>query len=186
MNDSTSRIDVLPIVVQYVSTFKKYRSSGYDRPSLSLFLILPLTIGILLPAAHVIVDKDLSALLLGLYSVFAGLFFGTQIFIFDVISRVVELSLTLQASRLRVKKLEALSYNVSFEILICFSGLITLFLLSLIKQKTIVLILSGLSFYFLSLFILSLLSSVKGLHVLLSEEISIQNDAIERKFIKSP
>lgn len=184
MSNLTSKVNVLPIVTQYASTFRKYRSSEYDQSSIFLFLLLPLVVGILLPLTGTVVDKDLSGLLLGLYSVFAGLLFGTQIFIFEIISRVVELNITVQASRLRIKKLENVSYTVSFEILVCFLGLMALFLLNFAQQRVVVLVLSGVSFYLLSIFLLSLLASLKGLNILLTEEIKIQSDAIEKKFSK--
>lgn len=185
MSKLTSRINIFPIVTQYLSTFRAYKSQKYDQSSVLLFFLLPLSVGIYLPVAGITIDDSFSSLLLGLYSVFAGLLFGTQIFIFDIVSKVVELKLTVQASKLRISKFEYLSSVVSFEIFVCFIGLIALFMLKLFHQKMAELIISGISFYLLTLFLLSLLSAVKGVNVLLLEEIEIQRDAVDKKFSNS-
>lgn len=183
MNNLFSKVNVAPILKSYASTFKVYQGKGYSKGSLFLFFVLPLLAGILLPVLGITVNSNMSGLLLGLYSIFAGLFFSFQIFIFEIISKIADLNLTLRSSRLRISKFEYIAYSISFSILICFAGFFVILLIGAFSfNKLAELILSGLSFYFLTLFILSLLMTLKGIHVLLSEEIVIQKKAIEEKF----
>jgi hypothetical protein len=183
MSNPFAKVNIIPIIRSYISTFKLYQDNTYSKGSLLLFFLFPLFAGILLPVLGITVNSNLSTLLLGLYSIFAGLFFSFQIFIFEIISRIIELNLTLQSSRLRINKFEYIAYSISFSILICFAGFLVLLLLGIFGfNKSTELILSGVSFYLLTLFILSLLMALKGIHILLSEEISIQRMAVEEKF----
>jgi len=183
MSNLFAKVNILPIIKSYFSNFKLYPGNRYSKSSLFLFFIFPLFPAALLPYFGIVVNSNLSGLLLGLYSIFAGLFFSFQIFVFEIISRVVELNLTLQSSRLRIDKFEYIANSISFSILTCFFGFFFLLVLGIFSfNKIAELALSGISFYFLSLFILSLLMALKGIHILLFEEITIQKQAIEEKF----
>lgn len=183
MNNIFAKVNITPILRSYISTFKIYQGNKYSKESLFLFFVFPLLVGVLLPALGITINSNLSALLLGLYSIFAGLFFSFQIFIFEIISKVADLNLTLKSSRLRINKFEYIAYSISFSILICFAGFLLVLLIGVFGfNKTAELILSGFSFYFLTLFILSLLMTLKGIHILLSEEVGIQRKAVEEKF----
>jgi hypothetical protein len=184
MSGLFTKVDVTPIFRGYISTFKAYRSNSYSWGDVLFFLVVPFLIACLFVFLKVTVTQELSHLLLGLYSIFAGLFFGLQLFIFEIISKIVELNLTLKSSKLRIKKFEYIAKNISFEILICVLGLLILFLTELFTVKPLNIFFSGLSFYLLTVFVLGLLVIVKGIHILLEEEIAIQNQAVEDKFSK--
>ena len=183
MRNTLAKINITPIIRGYVLNFKNYRASSYSLGSLTFFFLLPFCIGVSLPFIGVMITETLSGLLIGLYSIFAGLFFSFQIFVFDILSKIVDLNITLQASKLRVNKFEYISRNISFCILLCFIGFLALLVIEAFRFSALVTaVMSGLSFYILTLFILSLLTALKGVHVLITEEISIQKNAIEAKF----
>jgi len=183
MNNVFAKVNITPILRSYISTFKIYQGNSYSKGSLILFFVFPLLVGVSLSVFGITVSSDLSGLLLGMYSIFAGLFFSFQIFIFEIVSKVADLNLTLKSSRLRISKFEYIAYSISFSILICFIGFLLVLLISIFGFSRLAeLILSGASFYFLTLFVLSLLMTLKGIHILLSEEIGIQKKAVEEKF----
>lgn len=186
VNNALSKINIIPIVKSYLLNFKIYQSNKYSKGSLIIFFFLPLLVAVLLPVFGITVNNDLSTLLLALYSIFAGLFFSFQIFIFEILSKIVELNLNLQSSRLRINKFEYIASSISFAILVCFMGIFVLLPLAILGFNSWAkLILSGVSFYFLTLFVLSLLMSLRGIHILLTEEIIIQRSAVEEKFNKN-
>ena len=84
-----SKFNIYPIIKSYFRSFKKYRQNSYAKASLLLLILLPAIVASAFIFFGKVITKDMSGLLVGLYSIFAGLFFSLQIFIFDSISKIV-------------------------------------------------------------------------------------------------
>lgn len=181
--NALAKINVVPVVRDYILTFKQYRGNSYPKGGLFLFFCVPMILGIAMPFLGIVVTDSLSTLLIALYSIFAALFFSFEVFVFEIISKIVDLKLTLKSSDLRLSKFEYISRTIFFSILICLVGSLFLLLIEVFEDNPIaVSVLSGVSFYLFALFILNLLMALKGVHVLLTEEIEIQREAIKKKF----
>ena len=109
------KLDFSPIFIDGVGAL---RNSSSARPSSDVFLffMLPLLVSLLLVHQKIYLNSDFKGLLINAYAIFAGLLFGLQVFIFDIVSRVRELKITAQAAKLKISKIKYLSRSVSFEI----------------------------------------------------------------------
>ncbi|PSN17618.1 hypothetical protein C7271_16795 [filamentous cyanobacterium CCP5] len=166
------RISLLKIIKDHLATFKRYKSNRYLFSDIIIIFLFPIVISLLCTYGFgIAITTESASLLISIYSIFAGLLFGLQIFMFDVISRAATQDIPVKWKRTRIDKIEYVALNVSFEISVCLLGvfgLVILEFLGLSASKIAIL----LDIYLFSTFVLVLLSIIKGIHVLMTDAIS--------------
>ena len=185
MSNPLAKINVFRIVKDHISTLKDYGKSKVSTFDLLIFFLCPMFVSVALVLFDVRLTTELASLLITVFSIFAGLLFNLQILMFDVIGKVSNteaLPETLNNWRSlnrRMLILESVSFNISFEVLLCLSGVVLLAVSTLFKNLTIQTIVSAAAFYIVILFSLTLAMVLRRVHGLLSDEIKIQKEIIK-------
>ena len=181
MSRLIKKLDLSQILFDEVTSIKNSSSARTASLDTFLFFLIPLVISSILIWRSIYINEGFKGLLINAYSIFAGLLFGLQVFIFDIVSRVRELQVTAQAAKQKIAKIKYLSNNVSFEILVSLFGALILLASSMFPagQEITNAIFSFASFYLFILFLLLLILILKAVHILLLEEIKYQEKRIE-------
>lgn len=187
MSNSFSKINVFKILQDHISTLKDYGQDSISKFDIFLFFILPLIISLLLICFRVYLNDDLTSLLITSFSIFAGLLFNLQILMFDIVCKLSNMDnlpkhlVTQRSFQRRITLLEYVAYNISFEILLCLSGVLFLAFSSLHDELLFQAIFSLAVFYIVFLFSLTLAMILRRVHGLIRDEIQIQKDIFSHK-----
>lgn len=174
-----SKIDISGIFVNHLDTLKNYGSSSYSVADILVFFILPGIFSIAIVYGGLRLNPSLISILINVFAIFASLLFGLLILIYSVAPKTVKDSNTLAENTLALNRLEAIAFNVSFEVLLSILTVLLL-LISVAFDKGVPNIVSSLAvIYLVALFTLTLFMILKRVHKLLDEEIQHQ-----RKLLK--
>lgn len=174
-----SKVDISGIFINHLGTLKNYGSSSYSAADILVFFILPGIFSIAIVYGGLRLNQNLISILINVFAIFASFLFGLLILIYDVVSKTVKDSNTLAENRLALNRLEAIAFNVSFEVLLSILTVLLL-LISVAFDKGVLSIISSLVvIYLVAVFTLTLFMILKRVHKLLDEEIQHQ-----RKLLK--
>lgn len=185
MSDAFSKINILKIVTDHVSTLKDFGRSKISKSDVFIFFILPFFLSALLVYLKINLNSELANLLITVFSIFAGLLFNLQILMFDIVGKVSDVKdlpsslVSRQSLSRRISILESVSLNISFEILLCILGVLVLAISTLSKSLAFQILFSLVVFYIVILFALTLAMVLKRVHALLTDEIEIQKRKIK-------
>lgn len=187
MNRLFSKINVSVIVSDHFQTLKDFGHSSISIFDIFIFFVLPILLSVLLVLSGFRLTTELVGLLITAFSIFAGLLFNLLILMFDIIGKVSSLDhlpdelQTKQAFTRKITILQNVSYNISFEILICLSGVILLALTGLPHNEVFGTITSLLVFFVVIIFSLTLAMILRRVHGLIVDEIDTQGKAFNKK-----
>lgn len=185
MGDAFSKINILKIVIDHISTLKDFGRSKISRFDIFIFFIFPFLLSAFLIYFKVNLNNELANLLITVFSIFAGLLFNLQILMFDIVGKVSDVEtlpdslVSKQSLNRRISILESVSLNISFEILLCILGVLVLATSTLSQKSAFQVLFSLIVFYIVILFALTLAMVLKRVHALLTDEIEIQKRKIK-------
>ncbi|MDZ8056571.1 MAG: hypothetical protein RMX63_34670 [Aulosira sp. ZfuCHP01] len=174
-----SKIDILEIVTNHLSTLRRYGSSKNSISDLLLFCFLPLFVGICLVLFKVVLNKDLIGILINVFAIFAGFLFNLLVLVYDAASKAVNPNNSLQANNLKLELLEQIYFNISFEILLSLFIVILLSISIMFNSGLANSIFSAFVFFLIFSFTLTFLMVLKRVNKLLSQEIEQQKKSIQ-------
>ena len=158
------KINVVGIFHKHFDTFRSYKTGKIHLPDIMLFLILPSLISLLLIVFHHLLTKELANIMATSFSVFAGLLLNLLLLLFDLVDKEEN-----KKNARITALLKELYSNISFCILI--SVIIVFSLFSLFLDITFLWYIRALSFfvyYFLFMFMLTLMMVIKRIDKMLS------------------
>ena len=165
------KVNVSSIVVDHIKTWKDYSSKKYHFIDFLLFLGLPLAITGIVVYFYGSVQPTLITILATSLSIFAALLFNLLLLVYDAMGKSQQLNG--RSDKLRGCFLRELSSNISFAILVAIGAIVCVLALVLVKSNAVAEnVISGIIYYFVSLFLLTLLMLLKRVHVLLKHEAS--------------
>lgn len=185
MSNPLAKLNIFRILKDHISTLKDYGKNKLSFFDLLTFFLLPAIVSSLLVNFDIRLSTEFSTLLITAFSIFAGLLFNLLVLVFDVIGKVsstekLPVSLSSQQSLdRRISILESVSFNISFEILLCLFGVLLLSISTLFQNNFVQVVSSILSFYVVILFALTLAMILRRVHGLLNDEIRIQREIIK-------
>ncbi|WP_088242294.1 hypothetical protein [Calothrix rhizosoleniae] len=174
-----SKINVIEIVANHLSTLKEYRTNKKSISDLVLFFVFPFLVSLLLVHFRVVLNKELVGVLINVFAIFAGLLFNLLVLVYDAASKASSTKGSPQAYKLKLDILEQIYFNISFEILLSLLVVLLLAASITLKNSLINNIFSALVFYLIVLFTLTFLMILKRVNVLLSREIEHQKNTIQ-------
>lgn len=187
MSNPLVKINVLPIFKDHFYTLRNYGKEKVSKLDSFLFFFFPLLISAVLYYFNIHLTNSFANILITVFSIFAGLLFNLQILMFDAIGKVSsaemlpEIFASQQSLNVRISLLETISLNVSFEILLCLSGVLILAASTLFKNMVAQAIFSVISFYIIIVFSVTLAMVLKRVHALLKNEIAIQKGILKNR-----
>lgn len=158
-----NKINVIEIVDKHLSTLKNNRTNKIHIPDVILFVLMPLFLSFMLIYFRNLLDKDIANILVTSFSIFAGLLLNLLLLVFDLVDKEGNKNDNIKDA------LEELYFNISFCILI--SILLIFLLLASFINVSFTGYLDSLSFlvyYFLFVFIFTLLMVLKRIYRMLS------------------
>ncbi len=163
-----SKINVSSIVKDHISTLKDYKTKKYLILDFILFFGVPLIIAVLVFIYLGKISDTAVIVLTTSLSIFAALLFNLLLLVYDSIRKEEKQSTT---DKPRALLLRQLFNNISFGILVSVLA-ITLLIIYAQNLSFCILwqIISFLSYYLITLFILTLLMILKRAHILISGE----------------
>lgn len=176
-----SKINLSEIFLSHLDTLKNYRQSTYSRADIIIFFIFPLLLSSVIVFANFRLSKELIGVLINVFAIFAGLLFNLLVLIYEVISKAVKQENTAQENSLSLDKLEEISSNVSFEIVLSIFNVLLLTVATPFIEGLPNIVFSLVIFYLVTLFTLTLFMVLKRVHKLLSEEIKHQKKILASK-----
>ncbi|MEM2857270.1 MAG: hypothetical protein QW416_09235 [Candidatus Nitrosocaldaceae archaeon] len=171
------KINPLIIIKDHLNTLKDYKPSiyGYEKYNIYdilLFFIAPalITIPILLYSDIILVRNNLDILLI-VFSIFTPLMFNILILLYNTLQK----NYTANTSKLKIRLMKEIYYNVSYSIFISIVIIILLLVSSLfnntaINNNILIQIIYGSASYFIINFFLTLFMVLKRIYSLLRKE----------------
>lgn len=170
------------IVKDHFATLVVDNENKISKGDVFLFFILPAMIALVLLSINFNLNNDTISLLVTSLSIFAALLFSLLLLIYDIWWKTNGCG-TVENRDLRIKYLNQIYKNISFEILISVANVIVLILLSVVVTNDIegfhwhslnlIIIVEFLSYYLFGIFILTLLMILKRVHALISTDMKI-------------
>lgn len=158
-----NKINVMEIVEKHLSTLKNQRTNKIHLPDVVLFILLPFLLSLILVCFSNLLNKDIANILVTAFSIFAGLLLNLLLIVFDLVDKQGNNNKNIRNA------LEELYFNISFCILISILSIFLLLALFInIKYVWYLNLLSFLVYYFLFVFIFTLLMVLKRIHKMLS------------------
>ena len=162
------KVNIIGIVVDHIRTLRNY---GTDKTSISdilLFFGVPGVVAGMLLHFYGTLSPPLTASVTTLLSIFAALLFNLLLIVYDVTGRSEE---DPHRNKLKQQVLQEVFSNISFAILVAICAIVSILNILLFKEVyTAQNVLSVLTFYLVTLFLLTLLMLLKRVHVLLRRE----------------
>lgn len=124
----SSKINILNIIKDHISTLKDFDNDTYSITDLSIFFILPFITSLIIIYLNMILSNELVNVLVMSLSVFAGLLFNLLVLVYDIMSKPNSSNKLLKGTLLK-----QLYSNISFGILI---SVLTVFLLIVFSLMT--------------------------------------------------
>lgn len=162
-----SKINIIGIIRDHVSTLKDYKTGKYSIEDFFLFFFVPLLISGLVLWLSGIMNKTTVVAITTSISIFAALLFNLLLLVYDAVRKEENLQ---NPNSEKIRFLKQVFTNISFCIVVSVFSIITLLIFSQISSSCITqYILSFVSYYFVSLFILTLMMILKRTHILLKK-----------------
>lgn len=176
-----SKINVNEIFISHLKTLKNYRQTSYSVADIFIFFVFPIFTSAVVVFLNFRLTKDFAGILINFFAILAGLLFNLLVLVYEVISKAVKQGNSYQENVLSLDRLEEISANISFEIVLSIFSLILLTISVAFLEGIPNIVLSFVVFYLVSLFILTLFMILKRVHKLLAEEIKHQRKALNNK-----
>lgn len=156
------KVNVALIVRDHFETLRYYRHGNTPGRrnwfDLLLFFGLPTALAVILTWFYGEVQGDLATMSATMLAVFAALLFNVLVFVYDRKRK--------DQDALRGRYLNEITSNVSFAILVALCGIITLMILKFVKTCVEAeLTFSGVTYFLLALFILTLIMLLRRLYI---------------------
>lgn len=184
MRNPLTKLNIFRILNDHISTLKDYGKKRVSLFDAFTFFVFPALVSAVLVFFNIRLSAEFANLLITVFSIFAGLLFNLQILMFDVIGKVSDTKMlptglnSQQSLNRRLFLLESVSFNISFEVLLCLFGVLLLAISTLFQNSLVQIIVSVTAFYVVILFSLTLAMVLRRIHGLLSDEIRIQKEII--------
>ncbi|MFN6539343.1 MAG: hypothetical protein RM021_023735 [Nostoc sp. EkiNYC01] len=173
-----SKINVLEIVTNHLSTLKEYGASKNSLSDLFLFFLVPFIISLGVVFLRIVLNKDLIGILINVFAIFAGLLFNLLVLVYDAASKAVKSSNSSQANSLKLEILEQIYFNISFEILLSLLIVVMLSISIMFNNGLANSVFSVFVFFLVISFTLTFLMVLKRVNKLLSQEIEQQKKSL--------
>lgn len=161
-----AKIDVRDIVHDHFATLVDYSSGRRSGSDYVLFLVLPAAVTALLLYLRICLSEAAVNVLITALSIFAGLLFNLLVLIDGLADRKSPPT-TAEDARQMLKSVYA---NIAYCVLISLVTLVPLCISALTNNPIANLVTSGLVYFLLGHFLLTLLMVLKRIHALLSHE----------------
>jgi len=172
-----NKINIFIIVKDHIATLKDYETKKNSGMDIILFFIVPIILAVLAFLSLKSMSSSLVTILITTQSIFAALLFNLLILVYDAIRKEQTDGIVNQQNDKTDERnnrrifLKEIFSNVSFCVLISVVTIVLLIIFSFVtKWKVAKEIISFLAYYFVGVFILSLLMVLKRTHVLISTE----------------
>ena len=172
-----TKLNVIGIITDHFRTLRTYNSKSYSWDEIGLMYGLPVVVAIVLLLFGFTVSDEIANILITSLSVFAALLLNLLLMLFDSLSKVQQGSAE-QVEKARKELIRETYANISYSILV---ALVCIFVLvgfaiwnlginnlaiTVLKQTA-----SGLVYFLVLNFLLTLFMVLKRIHVLLSKEL---------------
>lgn len=162
-----SKINVWKIIVDHISTLNDHKTKKILRSDILLFFVYPIVAAGLILWLCDSMRPSLVSVLSTSLSIFAALLFNLLLLVYSAIRKDEQLN-----SKSRKEFLKEIYVNISFCILISVISIVLILVYSQIPNNQIAqYTFSFLIYYFVIVFVLTLLMVLKRIHVLFSKEI---------------
>lgn len=165
------KINVWTIIKDHLNTLNCKTGKLYKRDTF-VFFFIPVVLSVLLSIYQSKPSEPLLNALITAFSIFAGLLFNLLVIIYSIISREEPSGF----KPVKIRFVTEIYSNISFGVLLSFFNIILLFLTMLFlgflsKNGILSFISSFITYYSVILFLLTLLMTLKRVHILLATEI---------------
>lgn len=167
----SSKINISQIVVDHLATLRNESTGKISAMDLLIFLLVPLVLAVISYLMGWSLSKDATNLVVTAMSIFAGLMINVLVLIYTVALNTKPDEETVEEAILEKRFLRQIFANISFSI--CTSVLIVVILsFSYFLEARAQLVVSSVAYLLLGNFLLTLLMTLKRLHILLSKRFS--------------
>ena len=163
------KVDISRILIDHFKTLKDYSTDRYSRADFVLFLGGPAAVAALLLAFYGKLGSSLVTVFVTSLSIFAALLFNLLLLVYDAMRKAE--SEDAGPAGLRGKFLRQIASNISFAILVAVVAIVSVLVLMFVGRiPNAVSVVSGLVYFLVTLFMLTLLMVLKRVHILLYTE----------------
>ena len=177
----TTKFSNLQIIKDHIRTLKLYNSEATDRISILLNFFIPFFLAITFLYFHNFLIPSIITVLITVLSIFIALLLNLLFLMYSILSRRLQggdkeasskdESVHSIENKVRIRLLKETYYNVQFSVLSCIYALIAIILYVLLPTELYLdLFLGFVVYYFLFVFIVTLLMILKRTHTLFSRE----------------
>lgn len=163
------KIDIRNIISNHISTIKNTNTGKPDFGDFFTFIVLPIMISLSLSLLKIEFKSETTSIIITTLAIFVGLMFNIIVLIFDIVKRDA-------SQNIKNIILKELLSNIAFAIILALSTIIVI-IFTYSSQLYIKIVSTSLSFFLVSLFILTLLMILKRMYNVFKNEI----DEIEGK-----
>lgn len=158
------KVNIILIIQNHLATLKNDNSKKPEASDYFTFLFIPIVVSAILIYFKVLLSSEAINILITTLSILVGLLFNVIVLIFDIIKRDA-------SNKTKNLVLKELFSNISFTILISILT-ITFTLFTFFENSLAKVIFTGIVYFLLSLFMLTVLMILKRMHKLFSNEIA--------------
>ena len=164
----SSKLNVWGVVRDHIGTLRNFDTGRYSPGDILLFIVIPAIFAAGLTWLRIKITEQIANGLITALSVFAGLLFNLLLLIYDIVQKDQGAADNAKLQRLFLKEIYA---NISFCILISITSIILLSVFAFgITVNALAFALCFVIYFFLAVFVFTLLMVLKRVHVLLSKE----------------
>lgn len=164
------KINICKIITSHLDTLRNCNTGKLGFDDFITFVLLPLIITTLLLFLKVHLTESAITIIITTLSILVGLLFNVIVIIFDIVKRDA-------SKKLKNRVLHELLTNISFSIILSIL-IIILTLATYFKNQYINVISTGLVYYFMSVYLCTVLMIIKRMYILFTNELSeIENSS---------
>ena len=164
------KVNVTGIVLDHLGTLRDHSTCKYHRADFLLFFGVPAVVTGVLLYSYGDLKPNLVTIVATSLSVFAALLFNLLLLVYDAVRKSE--SVAAAHDDLREEFLRQVASNISFAILVAVATIVSVLALVFVNRvSSVAHIVSGIIYFLVTLFLLTLLMVLKRVHALLSEEI---------------
>lgn len=167
----SSKINITQIVTDHLATLRNERTGKISAVDLAMFIGAPFVLAVAYYVLGWSLSKDATNLIITGMSIFAGLMINVLVLIYTVALNTKVEDVTAEEAFLEKRFLRQIFANISFSISVSVLIVIVLGLSFFVEARTQKAI-SAFAFFLLGNFLLTLLMTLKRLHILLSKRFS--------------
>lgn len=173
-----NKVNINQVVKNHLATLKNDNTDKAGFDDYVTFLILPLGLAISLTALNVFLSEQAINIVITTLSIFVGLLFNVIVLIFDIIKRD-------PTKKIKNEVLKELVANISFTILISIVSIV-LTIFTFIENPCIKIGVTSILYFFLILFLLTILMILKRMHKLFTNEIEELENSGNKRTTETP